>query len=162
MSSPPRPIPESRIPFWHLLPFGTYLALNAFLLHQNWHRLPELWTLNLQPFQFVILGLATYRIANIIANEQVTKVFRAPFILVRRGPDEEEEEVPKPTGLEGTIGSLLYCPSCVGVWIATGLAYLLWLLPTFAWFIGVIFALSAVERLMTEAVAWLKAKSSQS
>jgi hypothetical protein len=134
------------------------VVANYFLLSNNWSRISR-FPVDITPFSFSVIGLATYRIANIVANEQVTKVFRAPFINVKKEPDDSEEEIPKPTGIKGTIGTLLYCPSCVGVWVATMFAYLLLLETNVAWFIAIAFALSAMERIFTESISLIAKKS---
>ena len=142
-----KPLPFEKIPFWHLVPFSVYLIANAVLIHQYWADLGKV-SAHVTPFSLAVIGLATFRMANIVANEQVTKVFRAPFVNVQEKEDGDEEE-PKPTGWKGMVGSLLYCASCSGVWVATGFAYCLMLAPEFAFFAAVPFALSAIERFLT-------------
>lgn len=137
------PLHKKDIPVWHLLPFSIYVVLNGIMLFVFQPELP-LETF-LDPLRFLLFGLATYRIADIIANEQVTKVFRAPFINIRK-EDGEEEEVPKRHGFKQTLGTLLYCPSCVGVWVATGIVYGFIYSPQITWIIVAIFSLSALER----------------
>ena len=101
------------------------------------------------------LGLAVYRLANIVSNEQLTKPLREPFV------DEKQRngkmvEVPKGRGFLGAMGSLIYCPSCTGTWIAAILvnSFVVWPLPVKI--IALIFALSAIERLFTMLGGYLK------
>lgn len=150
-ASPEVPKPIKKVPLWHLLPFSVFVLSNCALVALYHDRLVEAYE-RMSPWTFVIAGLAVYRIANIVANEQVTKVFRAPFVNVKE-EDGEEVEVPKPRGIRETLGTLLYCPSCVGVWVAASLAYGLVFVPGPTLFFAVVFALSAAERILTEAVA---------
>jgi hypothetical protein len=140
--------PRRHVPYWHLMPFGIFIFLNLIAL---WQLYPRLYSIagTLDPFGFIVFGLATYRIAQIIANERVTSVVRAPFVNVKDEGGEQEEEVPKPRGIRETLGTLLYCPSCVGVWAAAFLAYLAIIDFGIALIVAIIFALSACERIMT-------------
>ncbi len=130
-----------------------FLAINGFLFWAFYIRLQGLISY-ITPFNLVIFGLATYRIANIVANEQVTKVIRAPFVDIAV-KDGEEVEVPKKRGLKQTIGSLLYCPSCMGVWVAAFITHLMVFVPIVGITISWIFALSAVERIVSNFVCLL-------
>lgn len=148
--NPAKPIPTDKVPYWHLLPFTVFIVMNIAMIVLFEDRLMRVSS-NLTVLHIVVLGLATFRIADIIANEQVTKVVRAPFINVKEGNSEdgEEEEVPKRHGFKSTMGSLLYCPSCIGVWVAAFMTYGLILIPTATWVIASIFLLSALERICT-------------
>ena len=110
------------------------------------------------PFRLVVLGLAAYRASNILSNETVTKPLRAPFV------DEVEKdgkvvEEPKKQGFLGATGHLIYCPSCTGVWLSAALAYAYVFWPEPAYFIALILALSALERILAIVLGWVKAKS---
>jgi len=97
------------------------------------------------PLRLVVFGLAVYRGANIISNEYVTSAIRKPFVyqIERDGKHVEE---PREEGLRGLIGSLLYCPSCTGVWIAMFLTYWYLFHPAIASIVMLILALSGLER----------------
>ena len=106
-------------------------------------------------FEILLFGLATYRVANIISTEKITKPLRAPFV------DEVEEngktvEKPKTSGWAGATGYLIHCPACTGVWVATTFVSLYIFLPNAAYFLGFIFALSAVERIIAHVSLHLK------
>ncbi len=155
MSTSPdtQPHPLRRIPYWHLLPFTTYVLLNAIIIYLDFDKLSRI-QLYLGPLPLTLMSLATYRVANIIANERVTQIFRAPFVDVKR-QDGEEVEVPKEKGVKETIGTLIYCPSCVGVWVATAFVYMFIYFSEVAWVVTAIFALSAMERVLTGLIAWI-------
>ncbi len=106
-------------------------------------------------FEVLILGLATYRIANIVSTEKIAKPLREPFVdeVVKDG---ELVEQPKRRGFLGATGLLLYCPSCSGVWIAALLvyAYLLWPVATFLFVL--ILALSGIERIIANVSNWFR------
>jgi hypothetical protein len=140
--------PTEEAPYWHLVPFSLFAIINIviwILWPQYLIQLKEMAT----PFSILLWGLAVYRIANIVSNEQVTRVLRAPFIDQQETGSGHIEETPRPAGLKHTIGSLLYCPSCVGVWASALIVYLLLFAPTIGWVAVVLFALSGVERIVS-------------
>lgn len=84
-----------------------------------------------------------------MANEKITVPLRAPFVSLTINEEGTEVETPKERGLRGAIGSLLYCPSCVGVWVATALMYGYLVFPVITLIIASILSLSALERFLT-------------
>lgn len=71
-----------------------------------------------------LLGIATHKLSRLIAKDTVTSFFRAPFVRYE-GPGgiNELEETPRGEGLRRAVGELLFCPQCVGQWVAGGLIY---------------------------------------
>ncbi len=108
------------------------------------------WVETLGWFELILLGLATYRLANIIATERVTKPLRAPFVDEVRKEGEIVER-PKREGFLGATGLILYCASCTGVWVAAFLLYAYFLWPYATTLFALIFALSAIERIVANA-----------
>jgi len=74
-------------------------------------------------WDLVLCTGATHRLSRLLAKDPVTSPLRAPFTRFRgtTGPAELQEEV-RGTGLRKTIGELVTCPFCTGLWISTGLA----------------------------------------
>jgi hypothetical protein len=70
----------------------------------------------------VLVCLATHKASRLISKEAVTSPLRAPFTRYEEptGEAEVNESVPG-HGARHTIGELLTCPFCLGVWIASGL-----------------------------------------
>lgn len=141
---------------WFTVDMVVFAALNAVLIARFGDVLSGIASIG--PFRLVVLGLAAYRASNILSNETVTKPLRAPFV------DEVEKdgkvvEEPKKQGFLGATGHLIYCPSCTGVWLSAALAYAYVFWPVPAYFIAVVLALSALERILAILLGWLKAKS---
>lgn len=109
--------------------------------------------------EFVMLGLATFRMGRLIAFDSVAEPLRAPF--TKTVPDESgagDTVVAKGRGPREVIGELLSCPICAGTWIAAGLTYGLQLLPgPTRLLISVMSAIGLAEVLhsVTEALSWL-------
>lgn len=133
-----------------------FAAINALLLARFGDRLSEISSIG--PFRLLVLGLAAYRASNILSNETVTKPLRAPFV-EEVEKDGKVVEEPKKRGFLGATGHLIYCPSCTGVWLSAALAYAYVFWPVAAYFIAVILALSALERIFAIGLGWIKSRT---
>lgn len=73
--------------------------------------------------------VATHKLSRLLAKDPVTSPLRVPFTRYAgtSGPAELQEEV-RGKGAQKSIGELVTCPFCAGVWVATaftaGLIYL--------------------------------------
>lgn len=147
---------DKKIFGWLSLDIIIFIAINALVISFYGDKIFGIFQVDL--FRLLVLGLAAYRLANIISNEVVAKPLRAPFVdEVRR--EGKIVEKPKSSGFLGAIGLLIYCPSCTGVWVAAALvySYVFWTGPTLI--IAFILALSAVERITASIVGFFKQRS---
>ena len=128
---------------WLILDMTLFTLINVLLIAYLHPRFELLGFIT--PMRLLILGLAVYRGANIISNEFVTTPIRAYFVHdVER--DGEIVEEPYEEGFRGFAGSLLYCPSCVGVWVSATLVYSYLIWPGVASVVILILAASGLER----------------
>ncbi len=70
------------------------------------------------------LGVATHKLARLVAKDKVTSPYRAPFVRFQDtdgAAPAEVEEAPRGSGFRYAIGELIGCPYCLAPWIATGL-----------------------------------------
>lgn len=76
-----------------------------------------------QPWDVLIWTAATFRVSRLVARDPVTSPLRAPFTRFRgtAGPAELKETV-RGHGAQRTVGEMLTCPFCTGMWVATALA----------------------------------------
>src|SRR5688572_29367001 len=77
-----------------------------------------------RPFDFLMLGMATFRIGRIVSYDQVLRPLREPFTATR--PDESgagDTTVPEGTGVQRAVGELIASPICSGTWVAALLTY---------------------------------------
>jgi hypothetical protein len=102
--------------------FGTITVLAIIFLRDEPHI--ELLT---TPMWLTLLGLAAIRLGRIVALDEVTQPFRAPFVDVKL-IDGKHQEVAKEGGFRGAVGALICSPDSVGFWIAGILVYgwILW------------------------------------
>jgi Protein of unknown function (DUF1360) len=116
-------------------PLGSYLATLttysglvtglALLARATGRDIPD----ELSTSDVIRCALATHKLSRLLAKDPVTSPLRAPFTSYEgtSGPSELAEEV-RGEGGQKTIGELMTCPFCAGVWVATaftaGLVYL--------------------------------------
>ena len=118
--------PESARP-----PLGSYLLMSSgfaagvgafvFRRHKSGRGLPE----RIETRDLVLLGAAAFKLSRLITKEKVTAFARAPFTEYQGkgdGPGEVDER-PRGTGFRAAMGSLLTCPYCVGMWVASALTF---------------------------------------
>lgn len=94
----------------------------------------------------LIFGAATHKLSWLLAREPITSPIRAPFTQLEevKSPTKAEEK-PRGTGLQHTIGELLTCHFCLGMWVAAFFSYTFVLFPRVARLIGAIFAVLAIS-----------------
>jgi hypothetical protein len=142
---------------WLKLDMAVFAIANAILITAYSDTLA---TLDVGAIELIVLGLACFRMANIVSNEPVTKPLRAPF--VDEVPvDGKVVEKPKRTGFRGALGLLIYCPSCTGVWIAAALVYLYAFWPAQTFVVALFLALSGIERIGTALIGWFRAPTAE-
>src|SRR5579875_1161009 len=80
--------------------------------------LPE----RISPWDTAMTTLATHKLSRLIAKDPVTSPLRALFTRFEgtSGPAELAEDVRDGQGRLKTVGELVSCPFCIGMWVATG------------------------------------------
>jgi hypothetical protein len=72
--------------------------------------------------ELAMVGLATHKIARIVAKGAVTSAVRAPFTEFHGSAGEAElDEKVVGTGWRKAVGELVTCPFCLGPWVAGSL-----------------------------------------
>lgn len=83
----------------------------------NGRHLPDSYSVQ----DLAVGGIATHKLARLLSRSSVTSPLRAPFTEFEE-PAGSGEHVESPRGAHGfrhTIGELLTCPFCLGVWLGT-------------------------------------------
>lgn len=97
--------------------FATAAGGVAATARRTGHRPPQPSWLEL-----TMLGLATHKIARIVAKDAVTSPVRAPFTEFHGSTgDAELDEKVLGTGWRKAVGELVTCPFCLGPWVAGSL-----------------------------------------
>jgi hypothetical protein len=116
-----------------LTTYAASVAGLALVLRASGRRLPERYA----PQDLVLGGIAVHKFTRLLAKGSVTSPLRAPFTEFSgpAGPAEHQETPRGPHGVRHTVGELLTCPFCLGVWVGT--AYVAGLavapIPTRTW-----------------------------
>jgi hypothetical protein len=117
----------------------------------------------LSALDLILLGLATFRLGNLVAYDHVFEPLRAPFaVTVPDGTGAGDSVEARGTGVQRALGQLVSCPICSGTWIAAFLVYGLALFsgPTrlFLWMAAAV-GLAQVIGATVEALSWSGAYS---
>ncbi len=77
-----------------------------------------------------LLGVATHKLSQIGAKDAVTSPLRAPFTELQETESQKNvKEKPRGEGLRRSIGELVTCQFCLGLWVASFFTYGLVLMP---------------------------------
>ena len=138
-----RPLPEYAAlaaAFWAV--FGLFLVTNG-------RRIPDRVPLS----DLARIALSSYKLSRVITKEDVTAFVRAPVT------EDPEGQQPKRGGMARALGELVTCPSCIGLWIASALAYSLVLVPRQTRFATTIFGAYGVADFLHAGFTRLKGQS---
>lgn len=102
----------------------------------------------------LLFGVATHKVANLVAQDRVTRVLREPFVEERQSGAER----PASGALRGALGQLVTCPFCLSPWVALAFTTAHTLAPGVARVVGEIFAVATVSDLLHHQNAFLKAR----
>jgi hypothetical protein len=96
-----------------------------------------------------LVGAATYKLSRLLTKQKVTSPLRAPFTEYA-GPGGPGEVNVRPVGdgWRRSVGELVSCPFCLGVWIATAGSFGLHLAPRATRFLLATFAAVGVSDLL--------------
>ena len=89
----------------------------------------------------VLLGMATHKLSLVGSQDAITSPLRAPFTeLEEKESPKKVEEKPRGEGLRRSVGELLTCQFCLGVWVASFFTYGFVLLPRVSRLVAAVFA----------------------
>jgi Protein of unknown function (DUF1360) len=93
-----------------------------------------------------LLGMATHKLSLVGSQDAITSPLRAPFteIKEKQSPKKVDEE-PRGEGLRRSVGELLTCKFCLGVWLASFFTYGLVLVPRVTRLVAAVFAVVTVS-----------------
>ncbi len=97
--------------------YGGAVAALAGVIRLSGRSLPD----RIGPWDTAMAAVATHKLSRLIAKDPVTSPLRAPFTVFEgtSGPAELAEDV-RDGGHRKTVGELVSCPFCIGMWVATG------------------------------------------
>ncbi len=93
-----------------------------------------------------LLGMATHKISLVGSQDAITSPLRAPFTeLKEKESPKKVDEKPRGKGLRRSVGELLTCQFCLGVWVASFFTYGFVLLPRVSRLVAAVFAAVTVS-----------------
>ena len=93
-----------------------------------------------------LLGVATHKLSLIGAQDAVTSPLRAPFTELREKESPKSvDEKPRGEGLRRSVGELLTCQFCLGMWVASFFTYGLVLAPSVTRLIASVFTVVTIS-----------------
>jgi hypothetical protein len=98
--------------------YGAGVAAIAGVAALTGRRAPE----SVSPWDVALIGLATHKLARVLAKDAVTSPLRAAFTKYEEpsGDAELHEETRFHGGPRHAVGELITCPFCLAQWVATG------------------------------------------
>lgn len=111
------------------------------------------------PLDLAVLGLATFKAARTISNDEVASFLREPFV---EGEAHEGGEDAVATGdLRQAVGELVTCSRCIGTWVAAGLSCTQILAPRFGRLLTWTLAAAGTNDYLAAGFAALTSKSNE-
>lgn len=107
-----------------------------------------------RPEEVLSLGVATFALAKLVAQEKVDAWVREPFV-----DEHEGGRDPKGTGVRHVVGELLTCTRCTGVWSALGLVALRLTHPRQSRVVTALLGASAVNDFAQAGFTWAQART---
>jgi hypothetical protein len=136
--------------------FNLLFALFLLVTRISGRSLPE----RIDARDIVLLGMATHKLSLVGSQDAITSPLRAPFTELeeKKGPKKVEEK-PRGEGLRRSVGELLTCQFCLGVWVASFFTYGFVLLPRVSRLVAAVFAAVTVSDFLHQAYKALKKKA---
>jgi len=125
-----------------MLTFSIVFAIFLAISRQTGRPLPDRVSLG----DILLVGVATFKLSRTMSKEVVFSPLRAPFTqFMEKAGEGELNEMPRGEGFQRTVGELLTCPFCLGMWVAAFFAYGLVLAPPLTRLFATILASKAIS-----------------
>jgi hypothetical protein len=135
--------------------YGAAVAAGATVVRRRNRPLPDV-----RPFDLVLIGVATHKLARRVTKDSVTSPLRAPFTRYEgvSGPAELQEQV-RGQGFRKAVGELVSCPFCISQWVATGFVFGHLTAPRATRWAASVFASLALADFLQFAYAWAEQRA---
>lgn len=128
--------------------FNLLFALFLLAARVSGRSLPQ----RIEARDIALLGMATHKLSMVGSQDAITSPLRAPFTeLQKKESPKKVEEKPRGEGLRRSVGELLTCQFCLGVWVASFFAYGFVLLPRVSRLVAAVFAAVTVSDFLHQA-----------
>ena len=107
-----------------------------------------------------LLGMATHKLSLVGSQDAIASPLRAPFTeLEEKKSPKKVDEKPRGEGIRRSVGELLTCQFCLGVWVASLFTYGFVLLPRASRLVAAVFATVTVSDFLHQAYKALKERA---
>ena len=122
--------------------FNLIFAVFLFFVKHTGRNIPE----RVDTKDLALLGVATHKLSLIGSQDAVTSPLRAPFTeLQEKESPKSVQEKPRGKGLRRSVGELLTCQFCLGLWVASFFTYGLVLAPRVTRLIATVFTVVTIS-----------------
>ena len=122
--------------------FNAIFAVFLLVVRGTGRSLPE----RVDARDIALLGMAAHKLSLVGAEDAVASPLRAPFTeLQKKESPKKLDEEPRGAGLRRSVGELLTCKFCLGVWLASFFTYGLVLVPRVTRLVATILAVVTVS-----------------
>jgi hypothetical protein len=133
--------------------YGAAVAALTAVARSRGHRAPERYAV----VDLALGGVATHKLTRILSHSSVASPLRAPFTRFEAAAGSgEHEESPRGHGVRHTVGELLTCPFCLGVWVSTGYVAGLALAPSVVRAAAAVLTVTATSDMLQHVYARLR------
>ena len=122
--------------------FNLILAVFLLIARKSGRQIPE----RVETRDIALRGVATHKLSMLVAQDAVTSPLRAPFTeLQEKESPKSLDEKPRGKGLRRSVGELLTCQFCLGMWVASFFTYGLVLAPRVTRLIATVFTVVTIS-----------------
>jgi hypothetical protein len=128
--------------------FNLLFALFLLVARLSGRSIPE----RMDAKDIALLGMATHKLSLVGSQDAITSPIRAPFTeLNEKESPKKVDERPRGEGIRRSVGELLTCQFCLGVWVASFFTYGFVLLPRTSRLVAAVFAAVTVSDFLHQA-----------
>jgi hypothetical protein len=128
--------------------FNLLFALFLLVARLSGKSIPE----RMDAKDIALLGMATHKLSLVGSQDAITSPIRAPFTeLNEKESPKKVDERPRGEGIRRSVGELLTCQFCLGVWVASFFTYGFVLLPRTSRLVAAVFAAVTVSDFLHQA-----------
>jgi Protein of unknown function (DUF1360) len=122
--------------------FNLLFALFLLVARLSGKSIPE----RIDAKDIALLGMATHKLSLVGSQDAIMSPLRAPFTeLNEKQSPKKVDEKPRGEGIRKSVGELLTCQFCLGVWVASFFTYGFVLLPRVSRLVAAVFAAVTVS-----------------
>ena len=121
-----------------IIAFGVLVGLAMIIFYLRDNKVPD----TISPWEFLLLGLACFRLIRLFTYDQIMRVVRDMFVEKKEFVDEHGQimvaRIKVPYGGRRSLSDLFGCPWCLGMWVSFFTVFLYFIFPPIKYFVIVL------------------------